>query len=109
VDISGSVTARSLPCEGPHTWQTFAIAILPNDVTTFDHDIVQANPTVRRVCSQSVLLRSRRGRGLRIPASGWEIDVLPPDETAFDDGARAYRCIATPAGDSTPQTSMFGG
>ncbi len=109
VDISGSVTAQSLPCQGPHTWQTFAIAILPSDVTTFDHDIVQANPTVRRVCSQSVLLRSRRGQGLRIPASGWEIDVLPPDETAFDDGARAYRCIATPAGDSTPRTSMFGG
>jgi hypothetical protein len=25
VEISGDTTARSLPCTGPHVWETFAI------------------------------------------------------------------------------------
>ena len=42
----------------------------------------------------AVLLRSRLGRARQIPQASWEISVLPPDETAFDSGARAYRCVA---------------
>jgi hypothetical protein len=107
VVTSGSATAASLPCSGPHTWQTFAIGILPADVRTYDQNFVQANPAVRSVCSLPVLLRSRLGPARRFPDSSWEIQVLPPDEAAFDSGARAYRCVAARVG-ADPATSEFG-
>jgi serine/threonine protein kinase len=107
VVTSGSATAASLPCSGPHTWQTFAIGILPADVRTYDQNFVQANPAVRSVCSLPVLLRSRLGPARRFPDSSWEIQVLPPDEAAFDSGARAYRCVAARVG-ANPATSEFG-
>jgi len=34
-------------------------------------------------------------RARLIPRKDWEIQVMPPDEVAFDSGARAYRCIAS--------------
>ncbi|HEX6518929.1 MAG TPA: serine/threonine-protein kinase [Streptosporangiaceae bacterium] len=108
VVISGNATAAPLPCAAQHSWQTFAIALLPPDVRTFDQDIVQVDPTVQRVCSMRVLLRSRRGPALRIPAGNWEIAVLPPDETSFDSGARAYRCLATRIDAPEAATSQFG-
>jgi hypothetical protein len=94
VDVNGSVSAQSQSCSQPHSWETFAIGILPADVATFDQDIVSANPAIRAVCSVPVLLRSRVGRARLIPRKDWEIQVMPPDEVAFDSGARAYRCIA---------------
>ncbi len=105
---AGDASARSLPCGRPHVWETFAIAILPADARTFDQDILEANPTVRAVCSTPVLLTSRRGQARQIPASGWEIDVLPPDEAAYDSGARAYRCVAHDLSRTDPSTSQFG-
>jgi len=108
VEITGNVTASSLPCARPHVWETFAIAILPSDASTYDENIVAANPAVRAVCSMSVLLRSRQGRARQIPASSWEITVMPPDEAAFSSGARAYRCLAHPLPGPDPSTSEFG-
>jgi hypothetical protein len=108
VVTSGSVTARSLPCTRPHVWQTFAIAILPAGVRTFDQNVVARNPTVDAVCSMRVLLESRRGAARQIPRDSWQIDVLPPDEAAFASGARAYRCVAHRLGGATPSTSDFG-
>ena len=105
---AGSASARGLPCTRPHTWQTFAIAILPAGVRTFDHDTVAASPTVSAVCSMRVLLASRRGAALGIPAGSWQITVLPPDEAAFDAGARAYRCLAHQDSGADPSTSQFG-
>lgn len=75
---------------------------------TFDQDIVQANRTVRAVCSKAVLLRSRQGRARRIRSARWDAEVLPPDEAAFDSGARAYRCVAHKIGGADPSTSQFG-
>ncbi len=68
---------------------------------------MQANPAVRAVCSMRVLLRSRLVLAHRFPRSSWEIQVLPPDEAAFDSGARAYRCVAARPG-ASPATSEFG-
>jgi hypothetical protein len=107
VEISGNETASPLPCDGTHDWETFAIAILPSSVTTFDAEQVAANPTVRAVCSMAVMLRSRHGAARRIPAGVWEIQVLPPDEAAFDSGARAYRCLAGHPTGPVMQTSEF--
>jgi hypothetical protein len=61
---------------------------------------------VRAVCSLPVLLASRRVLALRIPASSWRIEVLPPTEAAFDGGTRTYRCVASVTG-SQPSTSDF--
>jgi hypothetical protein len=107
VEISGNVTAAPLACDGSHVFQTFAIGILPAAVRTWDVATVQADPTVRRVCSELVMLGSRLPAARRYPASSWDIEVMPPDETQFDDGARYYRCVATPIG-ATPGRSLFG-
>jgi hypothetical protein len=108
VITGGSAIARGLPCTRPHVWQTFAIAILPAVVQTFDANTVAANPTVSAVCSMRVLLASRRGTALGVPAGSWQITVLPPSEAAFDSGARAYRCLAHQSSGADPSTSQFG-
>lgn len=107
VEISGNVAAAPLPCDGRHVFQTFAIAILPAGAQTWDVATVQADRTVKRVCSQLVMLRTRLLGARRYPASSWDFQVMPPDETQFEDGARYYRCVATPIG-ANPSTSLFG-
>jgi hypothetical protein len=107
VAIAGDTTARSLPCTGPHVWETFAIGILPAAASTSDAVIVAKNPTVRSVCSVSVLLRSRAGAARKIPAASWDIEVVPPDEAAYDSGARAYRCLAHVLTGPDPAESQF--
>jgi hypothetical protein len=106
VEISGVVSAETLPCDQPHYWETFAIAIMPADARTFDAPTLAENPSVRAVCSLPVLLASRRVAARQIPAGSWQIEVLPPTEAAFDSGTRTYRCVADVTG-SQPSTSQF--
>jgi hypothetical protein len=106
-DFNGVVTARSARCGRSHTWQTFAIAMMPAESATFNVNIVQANSTVKAVCSLKVLLASRTGAALRVPRSAWIIQVMPPDETAFNTGVRTYRCLAGLELDQL-KTSEFG-
>jgi len=108
LENTGVITASPLPCDRPHTWQTFAIGIMPSDASTFDVNIVQANPAVRAACSSRVLLRSRAGKALLIPAGQWSIQVAPPDEVAYNTGVRTYRCLARAAGYNDTRTSQFG-
>ncbi len=108
VVISGNVTASSMTCTRPHVWQTFAIAILPASVRTFNQNVVEHSPAVDAVCSMRVLLESRRGAARQIPRGSWQVGVMPPDEAAFDSGARAYRCVARQAGSTNPSSSEFG-
>ena len=75
---------------------------------TFDADTVAANPTVSVACSMRVLLASRRSAARQFPAGSWQIAVLPPDEAAFDGGARAYRCLAARSSGAESSTSQFG-
>jgi hypothetical protein len=107
VETEGIITASTLPCRGPHTWQTFAIGIMPSDASSFDANTVQANPTVRRVCSYAIMLRSRVGRARLIPRGQWSIQVVPPDEAAYNSGVRTYRCLAA-LGYNESRTSQFG-
>ncbi len=104
--VSGSASAEPLLCDQPHVWETFAIAILPANVHTFDYLAVAANPNVRKVCSQAVMLASRQGQARRLPAKDWLIDVLPPSEAAFDRSSRVYRCLAHDIVHE-PRTSQF--
>ncbi|HEY3905740.1 MAG TPA: protein kinase [Streptosporangiaceae bacterium] len=94
VNIEGSITMSALPCAGPHSWQTYAIGIMPASSATFNSYALQNDPTVRSVCSATVMLKSRVGQAKQIPRHKWEIQVVPPDEAAFDSGVRTYRCIA---------------
>jgi hypothetical protein len=104
---AGVITARSVPCGQSHSWQTFAIAMMPPESATFDVNIVQANHAVQAVCSAKVLLASRTGDALRIPESAWQIQVMPPDEAAFNAGVRTYRCLAGHGLDEL-KTAQFG-
>jgi hypothetical protein len=106
VEISGVVSAETLPCDQAHYWETFAIAIMPAGARTFDQPTLAENPTVRAVCSLRVLLASRRAAARRIPVSSWQIEVLPPTEAAYDSGTRTYRCVADVTG-AQPGTSEF--
>jgi serine/threonine protein kinase len=108
VIISGNVTAGSLLCTGRHVWETFAIAILPTDAQTYDENIVQSDASVRAVCAMPVMLKSRVGAARQIPKREWEISVMPPDQDAFDSGARAYRCVAHRLSGPVPRTAQFG-
>jgi hypothetical protein len=108
VEEEGIITTPSaLPCTGQHSWQTFAIGIMPSSAASFDVNTVQANSTVGAVCSYAVLLSSRVGDARKIPQSQWSIQVMPPDEAAFDSGVRTYRCLAS-LGYGESQTSQFG-
>ena len=104
---AGSATAERMACNRSHDWETFAIAILPARVRTFDQDAVSADPAVRTVCSEAVMLASRRGQARRLPAPAWRIQVLPPSEAAFSSGTRVYRCLANEIGQQ-PHVSQFG-
>ena len=106
-DFNGVISARSVPCTRRHTWQTFAIAIMPSGSAAFNVNTVQADPIVRALCSKKVLLASRTGAALQVPRSVWEIQVMPPDETAYDHGARTVRCLAGHHLDELT-TSQFG-
>ncbi|HEV2377514.1 MAG TPA: protein kinase [Streptosporangiaceae bacterium] len=107
VDMEGIITTSALPCTSSHYWQTFAIGILPADASTYNVNTVQANPTVRAVCSARVLARSRVGAARLIPGGRWNIQVVPPDEAAYNTGVRTYRCLASP-GYHVSRTSQFG-
>jgi Protein kinase domain len=104
---AGSASAEPVACNRSHYWETFAIAILPAEVRTFDQDAVGADRAVRTVCSETVMLASRRGQARRLPARDWRIDVLPPSEAAFNSGTRVYRCLANEIGQQ-PRVSQFG-
>lgn len=106
-DDSGVITARPVPCGQRHTWQTFAIAMMPTEAATFNVNIVQANPTVQAVCSTRMLLASRTGAALRVPRSVWRVQVMPPDEAAYNTGVRTYRCLAGHGLDEL-RSSQFG-
>jgi len=106
-DFNGVISASPVPCTQPHTWQTFAIAMMPSESATFNVNIVQANPTVQALCSAKVLLASRTGAALRVPPSAWSTQVMPPDEEAYDSGVRTVRCLAGHGLDEL-KTSQFG-
>ena len=106
-DFNGVISASPMPCTQSHTWQTFAIAMMPSESATFNVNIVQANPTVQALCSIKVLMASRTGAALRVPQSAWSIQVMPPDEAAYDTGVRTVRCLAGHGLDGL-NTAQFG-
>ncbi|MEO3776294.1 serine/threonine-protein kinase [Micromonospora sp. B11E3] len=88
IRVRGSrAEAPRLPCDGRHTWETYAEGELPAALVGAGHDEVTADPAVRKVCNP-VTFRLTSG----IPyTSGWHLEVLPPPES---DPQRTYRCLA---------------
>jgi hypothetical protein len=95
VSIAGDTRATRYDCRVKHTWETFAIALMPADGETWNLAELEKHPTVAKVCSRTTLLRSRRGAGLGKPAGKWDTAVLPPSQAAFEQGNRVYRCMAS--------------
>jgi hypothetical protein len=105
--ISGEVNSiRRLPCDEDHSWETFAIAAVPADVASPFLDVLEAHPTVAKVCAGDTLLASRYAVALDIPADQWESSVLPP--TPDDRAARraVYRCIGKVSGKTSVGTAF---
>ncbi len=76
-----------VPCDGRHTWETYAEGDLPATLAGVGHSAVVADPTVQQVCNVSTF---RLSSGIRQTA-GWNLEVLPPAGTVAD---RTYRCLA---------------
>jgi hypothetical protein len=93
-DNAGDMTARNLPCDGPHTWETFAVGVLPVGLT-WDTVVAGKNTKIRKVCNQKILVASRQGAGRGVGPSLWgKPEVMPPSRAAYERGFRAYRCLA---------------
>lgn len=92
-DISGTITVSRADCHIEHVWETFAIAPLPKDgMTNNARDLIR-HPTVRALCAQQVMLKSRSATG-RAVTDQWKADIIPPTAQEWADGLRIFRCVA---------------
>ncbi|MFC0556852.1 serine/threonine-protein kinase [Planotetraspora thailandica] len=96
--MAGDVTAQAVPCSGPHTWETFAIAPLPLELTTSNEKVVARHPAVAALCTMSTLEKSRTGAAGKITPDRWEVSVMPPSALQFAQGLRVFRCVGTVTG-----------
>jgi hypothetical protein len=91
--MAGDASAGRVGCEEAHYWETYAVATLPADVSTHVQQVVEKNPTVKKVCASRIMLASRYGDARKIAAGKWRSTVLPPSKQQFAAGDRAYRCL----------------
>jgi serine/threonine protein kinase len=89
--VDGTVAhAATMACDGPHTWEVFALDSLPASVTSVDYLKIKDNGYVRSACNGTNLAL------VDFDAFSWRIDVLPPSPDAFRSGDRTFRCLAGP-------------
>jgi hypothetical protein len=81
----GGPIARKVSCARPHSWEVFAVGLLPSGVEPRDRDAVTTDPIVRKVCSTTTFRRLTT----RTDGTEWALSVLPP--TSAD---RTFRCLA---------------
>jgi len=87
--VSGGVArARALPCEQAHTWEVFALGVLPAGLRGAPHATVARADAVSKVCNPANLLV------VDLSAVGWRVAVLPPTAAQYDAGQRDFRCLA---------------
>ena len=108
VAINGNVAINRADCAAGHVYETFAIAPLPSDGQTWNEHTLETHPTVKQVCSRTIMARSRYGDALRYSPDKWSIEVIPPSQTQFEaQGVRTFRCVATITGEEAISGSMF--
>ncbi|NRQ35664.1 protein kinase [Nonomuraea sp. NN258] len=101
----GSAAAGRLSCAEPHAWETFAIAPVPANSRLTPG--LARHPTVRRVCSRTVLLATRTTAARRHPANAWTVKVMPPSRAQFAAGVRDYRCLGRLTGEQETRGTFF--
>ena len=102
VRVSGDrAAAARVPCDGRHTWETYAVGELPEALVGAAPAAISADPVVRSVCN---LRTFRLTSGIRSQA-GWRLEVLPPAETDVD---RTYRCLAGRGVDALAAPTLTG-
>ncbi|MEV5414354.1 serine/threonine-protein kinase [Thermopolyspora sp. NPDC052614] len=104
LSVFGSVTVNRAACDDRHVWETFAIAPLPIDGTTWNANELERHPMVKRLCTRQVLLASRVGRARQVPAEKWHLALVPPSQEAFGRGVRTFRCLGAILGEDSPGT-----
>jgi hypothetical protein len=104
---AGDATARSIGCTRKHTWQTFAVLLMPDRLTDADQQRAADDPTIAAVCRDAVLTVSLDAAGRTLPADGWSADVLAPSQRDFDAGSRVLRCVGGQGLDAL-RTPVFG-
>ncbi|WP_435205444.1 serine/threonine-protein kinase [Micromonospora sp. bgisy143] len=93
--------AARVPCDGRHTWETYAEGILPVPLVGADYDEVIAAEQVRQVCSDDTF---RLTTEITEP-TGWHLAVLPPVDGNVD---RVYRCLAGRGVDALTAPTLTG-
>ncbi len=89
-DIGGQVSARTLPCNRSHSWETYLIGVLPASVTSNDAETVANNELIKVLCGQQALSIALNGES----SAGWSSEILPPSKSDFNAGKREFRCVA---------------
>jgi hypothetical protein len=108
VVINGEIESiRRLPCDQGHTFETYAIALVPGDVADPYQDILEAHPVVQKVCGMDTLLASRFGDALQFGPERWKAEILPPSSDDKSEELSVYRCVATVTDIETIQGSAF--
>jgi hypothetical protein len=108
VVINGEINSiRKLPCDQGHAYETYAIALVPGDVADPYQDVLEAHPTVQKVCGTDVLLASRFGDALQYGADQWDSVVLPPSSDDKSTELGVYRCVASLTEAGSVQGSAF--
>ncbi|MEW2379348.1 serine/threonine-protein kinase [Micromonospora sp. NPDC047812] len=93
--------APRVPCDGQHTWESYAEGRLPDTLVGAGHEEVSADAVVRRVCNETTF---RLTSGISY-AEGWNLEVLPP---AGADADRTYRCLAGRGLDALASPTLTG-
>jgi tRNA A-37 threonylcarbamoyl transferase component Bud32 len=93
--------AARIPCDGRHTWESYAEGELPVALVGAGHSTISADPAVRTVCNVRTF---RLTSGISYPA-GWNLEVLPPSDAAVD---RTYRCLAGRGVDALAAPTLTG-
>ncbi|MEU9509432.1 serine/threonine-protein kinase [Micromonospora sp. NPDC048170] len=102
MEVRGTLArAARVPCEGQHTWESYAEGKLPDTLVGADHDEVSSDVAVRRVCNETTF---RLTSGIRF-SDGWNLEVLPP---AGADTDRTYRCLAGRGLDALASPTLTG-
>lgn len=93
--------ANRVPCDGRHTWESYAEGDLPAALIDAGYAAISAAPTVRRVCNEVTF---RLTSGLMY-TSDWNLEVLPPPGTGTD---RTYHCLAGRGYDALAAPTLTG-
>ncbi len=91
VNISGQITADSVPCSKPHYWEAYAVGSLaPVTASPLAKDVMH-DPNIAKTCTATEL------KAYLGPASAgtFNLETLPPTITDFSHGSRGFWCLVS--------------